>query len=699
MLTTSYISTPASEKVSLAEESRRVLSPFLCRYQWAFDDPSHSPRASEIAHAILNRGKKGVCTFFRPEGYKVILPVLQPRHFEDAIAKHRKVYYVSYGSQALLYFDIDLHYAWQTLADGQDAKTRLNAMLRSFFGGNVLFWSPSSRGFNGYLKVDLKGLDYGLANELFDRLEASLQLFLASCKNMADFEIKGTIGHMQDGKYQWGRYGKLPIHLPEWSFAKLEEFKATPTISIHRLGVLCGHIEAQVPQDVLTSHKESKKGRGDEPFKNGNRFLVTPAIEKLLLEKHGEAWRCKFSLLWGGGDDTWLHEKYYRPGVGLRTDAELREEKEKQDERLRICTLPGGDASRGEEGTPSALEGVDFRCPQEHKRSNGQVDGAECRNVTSDVQARTRHGIISLGTTNDGNAARLLPTAGRHTRQSVHGRDVVKRCSLNLDFSDMMNEPDSFERQTEAMRRFARYLKRVPTLEEGMQCLHDHRLFTGSWEQNLTRRRARVHSILAFVAETFDAGKCANGHVNIGKFDEWAKKKFPTGLIGGHHKDMDENGNIVDVCQNIQVSTNFIAVFMAVVEFALITDKNQDGSVPHDRCKELWNALKAGGLIAVSFNDRKWAVCREELVKLGIIAITDRDFCPGKAMRWDGASFFPGLGLWKSKKRPSLIGPVDLASFLKRKNERTTEEHNTFLSMVAVEDAVLVGLSRSRPPP
>ena len=37
-----------------------------------------------------------------------------------------------------------------------------------------------------------------------------------------------------------------------------------------------------------------------------------------------------------------------------------------------------------------------------------------------------------------------------------------------------MDEPDSFERQKEAMLRFARYLKRVPTLEEGMQLLHDH---------------------------------------------------------------------------------------------------------------------------------------------------------------------------------------------------------------------------------
>jgi hypothetical protein len=258
-----------------------------------------------------------------------------------------------------------------------------------------------------------------------------------------------------------------------------------------------------------------------------------------------------------------------------------------------------------------------------------------------------------------------------------------------------MDEPDSFKRQTKALLRYARYLKRVPSHEDAMQLIHDHNLFSGSWEDNLARRRIRVRDILKFIASTFDPSKCANGHVNVGKYDEWARKKFPNGLIGGHHRYMDEEGNIVDVCQNIHVSTDFIAVFMAVVEFALLIDKNQDNSVPHDRCKELWNALKAKSLIGVNFNDRKWAVCREELIKLGIIAITDRDYCSGKAMKWETASFFPGLGLWKSKKQPGLMGP----GLLQWKSERTTEQHNTFLQSKVVENAVLTGLSRSRPPP
>src|SRR5882724_11875239 len=200
MLKLPYISTPGSKKLSLAEESWKVFSPLLCRYQWGKDAPSHSPRKREIASAIRNRGKPGACTFDR-DGDKYILRLLRLRHFERAIAQHHKIFYVSYGKEALLYFDIDLHYNWQRLDDGQEAKQKLDELLQKFFHESFLFWSPSSRGFNGYLKVDLKGMGFEAANEVFDRLEKDLKRFLAYCGNMADFEIKGKIGHMQgDGQ-------------------------------------------------------------------------------------------------------------------------------------------------------------------------------------------------------------------------------------------------------------------------------------------------------------------------------------------------------------------------------------------------------------------------------------------------------------------------------------------------------------------
>src|SRR5262249_6821931 len=127
---------------------------------------------------------------------------------------------------------------------------------------------------------------------------------------------------------------------------------------------------------------------------------------------------------------------------------------------------------------------------------------------------RRRAGPGTGGTTNPG----AVPlSAGGH--QKPPGSRPV-----NLNLSDLTSEPDSFERQQEALFRFARYLKRVPTVEEGLHYIRDQRLFTGSWQDNLDRRKARVGGILKWIGNTFDAGKCAKGSVNVGKFDAWARK-------------------------------------------------------------------------------------------------------------------------------------------------------------------------------
>src|SRR5262245_5213498 len=265
---------------------------------------------------------------------------------------------------------------------------------------------------------------------------------------------------------------------------------------------------------------------------------------------------------------------------------------------------------------------------------------------------------------------------------------------VNLNLSDLASEPDSFLRQKEALFRLARYLKRVPSVEEGLHYIRDQRLFTGSWEDNLARRKARVGSILKWISNTFDAGKCAKGSVNVGKFDAWARKKFPQGLVGGKRRLLTEEGEVIEVNQNIRVSSRFIACFMAVAEFALLIDKNQDDTLPHRRAEQLWESLFAKGLLPVRFCARKWAVCREALVEYGIIRITNREYHAGKAMEWDVGRFFPGLGLWKGKRQRSLGGPPR-----RKKRTTTTREHNTWLRQQPRIPGLLVGLVRPRPPP
>src|SRR6516164_2691394 len=159
-----YGSAEPGRILSLPEATWQAFSPFLSRYQWALDDPRNSPRSSEIESAIRNRGRKGSNTFLREGGWKYVLRPLQAWAFERAIAGRRKLYYVSHGRQALLYFDIDLHYAWQTRSEGDEARRLLDTLLPQ------LFWSGSNRGLNGYLKVDLRGEQYEAANDVFERL-------------------------------------------------------------------------------------------------------------------------------------------------------------------------------------------------------------------------------------------------------------------------------------------------------------------------------------------------------------------------------------------------------------------------------------------------------------------------------------------------------------------------------------------------
>jgi hypothetical protein len=619
MQTTSYIATPAPKNLTLAEATWQEFRSFLSRYQWAFDDPRCSPRAAEIVSALQRRGQKGSNTFIREDGWRYILRPLHAWAFEQAIANYRRIYYVSYGRQALLYFDIDLHCDWQTLAHGQEAQRLLDALLQRFCGQAVVFWSPSGRGINGYLKVDLQGEDFQAANQLFDRLEHALQRFLAFYKNLADFEIKGKIGFLRDTEYAWKQYGKLPIH-KDWNFRLLEQFKSKPTVRLASLSRLCQQIEAQVPLDVLERHKALKISLGDKPLFDGELFLVTPAIEKALLEKHGEAWPCMYDCIGDADGNYWFHERYYRPGQLPLTEREWR----------------GAQAE-----------------------ANRQVSTAQQQTEPP-----------GQGTAEEN--ARQQPPAAPVPAQPV--KAPTSPLKINIKLLDLATEPDSFKRQKEALFRYARYLKRVPTVQEALKYVREQSLFTGPWQKNQARRQRRVGDILKFIARTFDPGKCAHGSVNVGKYDEWARKKFPNGLTGRTRSSLSEDGNKVDG-QAIHVSPGFIAVFLSVCEYSLITNKNLDDSLPHHRAQQLWEALYAKGLVAVPFCARKWAACREEMVRHGLIVITDRDYSPGKAMKWALGPYFPFLGLWKGQKLPSLLGRGRFTRVLRTQEHK----HNTLL--------------------
>ena len=439
------------------------------------------------------------------------------------------------------------------------------------------------------------------------------------------------------GKLHAGRYGKLPMCSPDWSHAWFDEFRRARTVTIPELKKLIERIKAKVTDEDVRRHEAA----------------VHAAIlaHYLPLEKDHE-WKLNRDVGNAWQDDCIIHEG--RSWVARRALPDDVIEKLWPDYRL--------DVDR---------EAADCQ-PSHHCRSLRSLDAG-------------------------------VPFGDTGLEPLVKG-DKIK---MPLPKPNLTDEPDSYKRQHAALLVFARSLKRVPTLTEALDYINQNGLFTGSWQQNAARRKARVKSILKRIGKTFDPSKCGTktldaaklqswAAANANKYEAWAKKKFPTGIVGGK-KHVGEDGEIYE--QRLHVGPQFIAVFIAICEFGLLEDKNEDDSLPHERAKQVWKALQEKRLVTVPFCDRKWAVCRDVLDGYGIVKVIDRDYCTNKAMKWAVGQFFPGLGLWKTKKVPSVLPPITLAEFALMCGVTQQEELNSLLRQQSPESSEMRYLDQIRPPP
>ena len=199
----------------LAEEVFNFVRYVAHPYRRCFDSPTKSPKNEEIESAIKNRGKKGCCTFIREFGKFIVRP-LDTWMFNDANIR-RKHYYTSDRREALPYFDVDCHLAYQTDADAQLARAMIEREFVNRLGVAPLFLK-SYRGANGYLKVDLHGSDPAEANEVLDEPRYDTTA-VRQVRPNGGFEIKGTITWQEkDGTLHAGKYGKLPMCADDWTY-------------------------------------------------------------------------------------------------------------------------------------------------------------------------------------------------------------------------------------------------------------------------------------------------------------------------------------------------------------------------------------------------------------------------------------------------------------------------------------------------
>ena len=238
---------------------------------------------------------------------------------------------------------------------------------------------------------------------------------------------------------------------------------------------------------------------------------------------------------------------------------------------------------------------------------------------------------------------------------------------------DLRRVPDSFVRQRDALLIFCRANKRVVSVSEALGFIRQHHLYSGGWEDGLGRRTIRIGQILDFIANTFDAEKCRSNRpvvwINLRRFIRWAQ------CCQGWRADrvtVDEYGRIMKKKDRTVVGPDFLSVFMSVVEYVLITDKNEDDTVPQERAKVIWDDLYRTGQTNVKYCPRKWAICRNRLETMGIIKIDHTHF-HGQAMRWWPTDRFPLQPKeWKADKVRGMLDAVELGDFLqKREREQT----------------------------
>ena len=262
------------------------------------------------------------------------------------------------------------------------------------------------------------------------------------------------------------------------------------------------------------------------------------------------------------------------------------------------------------------------------------------------------------------------------------------------------DNPNSFERQHEALLRFCRQMKRVVSLAEALQYIKANHLYTDSWEN--AKRPSRVRWILKRIAKTFDASKCLGVRydVQVGKFDKWAQQHVGT-IKGRDRRSMDEYGGVSIRENRYGVDWQFASAFLSVVEYCLVTSPNDDGSLPHARAKEIWDRCYEGGLIKMSFCDRKWKICRDWLERRGVLKVTDRNWHRGKAMRWEVKAEFHRLhDWWCREKQPSLLEAVSLEEFLKEGMEQQQGLNSySYNEVGSLMNQANLSSALSRPPP
>jgi|GEM_PF-1854365 len=215
-----------------------------------------------------------------------------------------------------------------------------------------------------------------------------------------------------------------------------------------------------------------------------------------------------------------------------------------------------------------------------------------------------------------------------------------------VSIQKLQNESNSWIRQRDALLIACRKAKKVLSVEEALDFIHEHRLYTGDWSENGQRRRCRVEDILTIIAQTFDPKLCSAGktfEIDVAKYRNFVAQWFPERIRRVSRKGyLRDTGEIRRYRRYVIATREDIACWMAINEFCRNSSEYGDGGVPEERAEEIWIALHRTGQITHKWCVKRWRLIRDTLHQRQIV-VCDYQSETGKAYCYEPGQFHPGI--------------------------------------------------------
>lgn len=367
------------------------------------------------------------------------------RYIDKGISGQEVLYYTSSPHGGIIYSDLDNHEEWQT--DAPQVREHLEGEL-----GTLAFWNGSPRGENGYTKVRFDRWQTEFYNEAVKEWQAVLQDYIWSLGYLTTVEAMGGATSRETS----AKLAKLPFN-KNWTPARLEEWKATSEVTLEKFYGLIGWIKQHTTDTATLEATRAKYRELKERSKAKNLELTNDQRLQLDSGKHH-----LLELAAPANGDTGGNA----PGT---TDVGPSHESVGSSGGS-VPVLPDFPKPKGSFPSESSL--------REPSEKTLRAISPDCR--------RSAGAISPL----PGSRLDRLARAAWWNRPAWY------------------DDPDSFRRQFRGLLEYCRQLRRVVSVEEGLDMIQARRLYTGEWTDRLGKRTKRVIYILRYIARTFDSAKC-----------------------------------------------------------------------------------------------------------------------------------------------------------------------------------------------